>query len=74
MMAPRVFSDRQRLHQRIAGVQVVEYRDLGGQIVGQIVQLTTAPDRHHDVSGALLDGRLDDSDGIEDRFDGTAQV
>ena len=48
--------------------------DLGRQLVGQVVQLPATADWHQDAGGAFLDGNFNDSDGIKDRFDGTAQV
>jgi len=48
--------------------------DLGRQIVWQIVQLPAATDRHQDVVGPLFNGNFHDGDGVEDCFDGTAQI
>ena len=48
--------------------------DLGREIVGEIVQLPSAADRHQDAGGAFLDCRFNDGDRIEDRLERTAQV
>ncbi len=51
-----VRSERQRLQQGIPRVEVVVNGDLGRQIVGQVIQLPPAIDRHQDAAGTLLDG------------------
>lgn len=62
-------SDGQRLQQGIPRVKVVVDSNPGCQIVRKVVQLPAAVDRHQDAHGTLLDGRFNDSDGVEDRFD-----
>jgi hypothetical protein len=49
-------------------------RDLGRQIVGQVVQMPPDADWHQDAGRSLLDGIFHHSNWIEDRFDGTVQV
>ena len=66
--------DRQRLQQRIPGIEVIVNGDLRSEVIGEVIELPTAADGHENAGGALLDGRLDDRDRVEDRFDGTAQV
>ena len=40
-------------------------RDLGRQFIGQVVQLPPAANRHQDAGCTLLDGNLNDGNGIE---------
>ena len=67
-------SDRQRLQQGIPSVKVVVDSDPRRQIVGQVVQLPPAIDRHKDAAGTLLDGCFNDRHGVEDGFEGATQV
>ena len=67
-------SHLQSLQQRITRVQVVVDDDSGRQVVGEVIELAAATDGHEDAGGAFVDGGFNDCDGIEDRFDGTAQI
>ena len=46
----------------------------GRQLIWQVIQLPPTVDRHQDAAGALLDGRFNDGHGVEEGFEGAAQV
>ena len=51
-------SYRQRFEQCITGIEVVVDGDLGGQIIGKIIQLPPTAYRHQDARGTFLNGNF----------------
>src|SRR5690606_29927616 len=64
----------QGLEERLTGVGVVEDGNLGGHLVGEIVELAAGRDRDQQRLGALLDRQLGDADGVVDRVKRAAEV
>ncbi len=57
-------SIRNRLHERLANVAVVQHIDLGGHVVGEVEELLAGRHRHQDNARALFDGTFHDVESV----------